>query len=63
MGLRPATVGLIAAAALLLMNGENFIDYKSFIIFALSFLFVWKWKMNPILLIVLAAVAGIAIYS
>jgi chromate transporter len=63
MGLRPATVGLIAAAALLLMNGENFIDYKSFIIFALSFLFVWKWKMNPIFLIVLAAVAGIAIYS
>jgi chromate transporter len=63
MGLRPATVGLIAAAALLLMNGENFIDYKSFIIFALSFLFVWKCKMNPILLIVLAAVAGIAIYS
>ena len=31
-GLRPATVGLIAAAALLLMNSENFIDYKSFLI-------------------------------
>ena len=30
LGLRPATVGLIAAAALLLMNKENFIDYKSF---------------------------------
>ena len=29
-GLRPATVGLIAAAALMLMNKENFIDYKSF---------------------------------
>ena len=34
-GLRPATVGLIAAAALLLMNSENFIDYKSFLIFGL----------------------------
>ena len=31
LGLRPATVGLIAAAALLLMNKENFIDYKSFL--------------------------------
>ena len=29
-GLRPATVGLIAAAALMLMNKENFIDYKKF---------------------------------
>ena len=28
-GLRPMTVGLIGAAALLLMNKENFIDYKS----------------------------------
>jgi len=27
-GLRPMTVGLIGAAALLLMNKENFIDYK-----------------------------------
>ncbi|WP_278834361.1 chromate transporter, partial [Porphyromonas cangingivalis] len=27
-GIRPAAVGLIAAAALLLINGENFIDYK-----------------------------------
>ena len=32
-GLRPMTVGLIAAAALLLMNNENFIDYKSVLIF------------------------------
>lgn len=31
-GLRPMTVGLIAAAALIMMNGENFIDYKSVLI-------------------------------
>ena len=53
-GLRPATVGLIAAAALLLMNSENFIDYKSFLIFGSAFILTWKFKINPILMIILA---------
>lgn len=63
LGLRPATVGLIAAAALLLMNSDNFIDYKSYLIFAASFLLVWKFKVNPILMIVLAGVAGAVLYA
>ncbi|MCC8171238.1 MAG: chromate transporter [Parabacteroides sp.] len=63
MGLRPATVGLIAAAALLLMNRDNFIDYKSILIFGVSFLLVWKFKVNPILMIVLAGVAGAVLYA
>ena len=53
-GLRPATVGLIAAAALMLMNKENFIDYKSFL--------TWKFKVHPILMIALAGVAGLILY-
>ncbi len=32
VGLRPVVVGLIASAALLLMNNDNFIDYKSYIL-------------------------------
>jgi chromate transporter len=63
LGLRPATVGLIAAAALLLMNGENFIDYKSFLIFGLTFLFTWKFKVHPILTITLAGLAGLLLYG
>lgn len=63
LGLRPATVGLIAAAALLLMNSDNFIDYKSYLIFAASFLLVWKFKLNPILMIILAGLAGAVLYS
>lgn len=63
LGLRPATVGLIAAAALLLMNSDNFIDYKSFLIFGASFLLVWKFKVNPILMIVLAGAAGAVLYA
>jgi len=61
-GLRPATVGLIAAAALLLMNRENFIDYKSIIIFAVAFILTIFLKLHPILMILLAAVAGLIIY-
>ena len=61
-GLRPATVGLIAAAALMLMNKENFIDYKSFLIFGAAFILTWKFKVHPILMIVLAGVAGLILY-
>ena len=59
VGLRPATVGLIAAAALLLMNSENFIDYKSFLLFGAAFFLTWRYKIHPILMILLAGVAGL----
>lgn len=62
LGLRPVTVGLIAAAALLLMNGENFIDYKSYLIFAAAFLLTWRFHIHPILMIFLAGIAGIVLY-
>lgn len=62
VGLRPATVGLIAAASLMLMNNENFIDYKSYIIFAAAFLLTWKLKIHPILMICLAGLAGLILY-
>ncbi|MCC8154938.1 MAG: chromate transporter [Tannerellaceae bacterium] len=62
MGLRPATVGLIAAAALLLMNRENFIDYKSFLIFGAAFILTWKFKIHPILMIFIAGISGLVLY-
>ena len=61
-GLLPMSVSLIAAAALLLMNKENFIDYKSILIFAAAFGVTWKWNLHPILLIILAGVAGFLLY-
>lgn len=60
--LRPVAVGLIGAAAILLMNGENFIDWKSWVIFAASFVVSMWTKLSPILLIVLAGVVGLIIY-
>lgn len=61
-GLLPLSVALIAAAALLLMNKENFIDYKSLFIFSVAFVVTWKWRLHPILLILLAGAAGFLLY-
>jgi chromate transporter len=61
-GLRLAVIGLIGAAAVLLMNSENFIDYKSILIFIAAFLLSLKTKMHPILLILMAGVAGWLLY-
>ena len=60
--LRVAVIGLIAAAALLLMTPENFIDWWSIALFALVFLGTLVLKMHPILLICIAGVAGYLIY-
>ena len=61
-GLRPVVVGLIAAAALMLTGAENFIDYKSFILFGAVFFLSLKFKLHPILLILLAGIAGAVLY-
>jgi len=61
-GLLPTSVALIGAAALLLMNGENFIDYKSVLIFIAAFFLTWRYKVHPILMICLAGVMGFILY-
>ncbi|MCM1519601.1 MAG: chromate transporter [Lachnoclostridium sp.] len=66
-GLRPVVVGLIASAALLLMNGENFgYDFRDIAwgtaLCIAAFLMVYKLKWHPILIICLAGVAGLFIY-
>ncbi len=67
MGLRPVVVGLIASAALLLMNRENFgyaTDEQiiSIVICVTSFVAVYFAKLHPIIVIVAAGVAGFLIY-
>ena len=60
--LRLTVLGLIAAAALLLMTPDNFIDYWSYVLFALVFIGTLFFKLHPILLICLAGVMGYIIY-
>jgi len=62
-GLRPVVVGLIASAALLLMNGENFTDTTYSVAIAIvSFALTYFAKLHPILVIILAGLAGYIIY-
>ncbi len=61
LGIRPAVIGLIAAAALTLINKQNFIDFTSILFFLGAFIAALK-KVDPILLIVIVAVIGIVIY-
>lgn len=60
--LRPAVVGLIAAAALVLCNVENFVDIKSIFFFLVAFLLVWTRKAGPIAVLLLSAAAGLGSY-
>ena len=60
-GIKPAVIGLIAAAGIMLINGFNFIDYKSWIIFSVVFLASVR-KIDPILLIAMAGLAGFLLY-
>ncbi len=63
MGLRPIVIGLILAAGLLLINSENFIDYKSIIVFIGAFILSFQFKLHPILIIILSGVVGWLIYG
>ena len=65
-GMRPVVTGMIGAAVLLLMfpeskDGASFVDGWSWALFAVAMIASYK-KVNPILLIILSAVAGIVIY-
>jgi len=68
--LRPTVVGLIAAAALLLMSKENFSSPSesmfqflvSLLIFAFAFIGTRLYKVNPILMICICGLAGLFIF-
>ena len=60
--LRVTIVGLILAAALALFVGENFIDYKSYIIFAMVLIGGLFFKIGSIALIIFSGVAGFIFY-
>lgn len=66
-GIRPVVIGLIASAALLLMNGENFGVVTSDILISIAIAvcalaMVMFTKIHPILVIILSGIAGLIIY-
>lgn len=69
MGLRPAVVGLLAAATIMLLNEENFGNPSvsawqfviSVLLFAATFIGTMWLKINPIHMICYAALAGLVL--
>lgn len=66
-GLRPVVVGMIASAALLLMNSDNFGSENNDVVISIlicvaSFCLVQFTKIHPILIICLAGLAGFLIW-
>ena len=60
--LRPVVIGMIGAAAGILVTKDNFIDWTSWILFVGAFIASQWLKMNPILVIILGGVIGYIIY-
>lgn len=71
-GLRPAVVGMIASAALSIIESSFLaatgtsvmgVDIAAVLIFLCAFLALRKWKPSPILIMCLSGLAGFVVYS
>lgn len=61
--LRPVTIGMIAAAAIILITPYNFIDWWSWVLFGAAFAALFFFKTNPIYIIIGAGVIGYLLYG
>lgn len=61
-GLKPAVIGLIAVAIFSLLKQGTIVDIKTGIIAIIVFVSVLFFNVNPILMVLLSALAGIIFY-
>ncbi|MHC1689502.1 MAG: chromate transporter [Bacteroidales bacterium] len=61
-GIKPVVLGLIASAAILLVTPDNFVDWKSWVLFGAAFAATQWGKQSPILIIILGGIAGYILY-
>ena len=61
-GIRPVVVGLIASAALIMATPENFVDYRSYLIFSAECLAAYFCSVHPILLMLAGGLVGYLMY-
>jgi len=60
--MKPAAIGLIAAAALMMMNEHNFVDYRSVLIALGAFVLTYFFKIGIIRLIIIAGLTGYLVF-
>ena len=62
-GLRPAVIALIATAAYsIAVTGKGIVDIKGIIIALVSFAIIRTKKLDPVLVLILAGIAGVIAY-
>lgn len=62
LGIRPAVLGLIAAA-LVKIGKTSVVDIKGAIIAVLVFIGVYKFKVNPIIALIASGILGVVMYG
>ncbi len=61
--LRPIFIGLIISAVVgMILDTKMFLDYKSVVLFVLAFLLLLRFKLHPILLMIIFGIMGLLIY-
>ena len=60
--LKPAVAGLIAAAALLMCSWDNFTDWRGVLIFAVSFIALYRYKISPLKIIAASGFLGLVFF-
>ena len=61
--LRPLFIGLIASSIIVMARDIRiWTDHKAMIIFAASFLLLYRFRVDPVLVIILAGTVGLVIY-
>lgn len=61
-GIRPAVIGLIAAATVSLFE-TSVVDFRTFGIGFLALLIIGKFKLHPIIIVMISGTLGIVVYS
>ena len=61
-GIKPVVIGLIASAAIFLVTPDNFVDWKSWLIFAGAFAISYWGKQSPVRVILGAGLLGLLLY-
>lgn len=60
--LKPTVIGLIGAAAVILITPENFPDWKSWMLFGIATTVTFIWNISPIIIILAGGIAGLILY-
>ena len=60
--LNPLVIALMGASVLILLNDQNFVDYKAVLVGVAAFFLTWKAKLHPVWTLLGGGLAGFLLY-